>query len=133
MPEIVGQKMSDFTPLAAEEKEYFFGDGEGSVVTVGKVSQGGTDVNRLVKLSDIKGDVQQQVDWTEDDVESISYIRNKPTIPAAQIQANWTQEDITALDYIKNKPTGLGKGIKAGSGITITADENGVMVISKST
>lgn len=45
--------MSDYTPLANNEKEYFMGDGQGAVVTVGKVEQGGDNVNRLVKLSDL--------------------------------------------------------------------------------
>lgn len=39
MPEnIVPQKMSSYTPLTAAEKTYFFGEGEGSVVTVGDVA-----------------------------------------------------------------------------------------------
>lgn len=39
--------------------------------------------------------------------ESISYndLKDKPTIPAAQIQSDWNQSDNTAKDYIKNKPT----------------------------
>lgn len=45
--------MSDYTPLANNEKDYFMGDGQGAVVTVGKVEQGGDNVNRLVKLSDL--------------------------------------------------------------------------------
>jgi hypothetical protein len=48
-----GTKMSDYTPLANNEKEYFMGDGQGAVVTVGKVEQGGDNVNRLVKLRDL--------------------------------------------------------------------------------
>lgn len=51
-----GQKMSNYTPLASGEKDYFFGTGEGSVVAVGKVSSGQPNANRLVKLSDIVGD-----------------------------------------------------------------------------
>ena len=57
MPEnIVPQKMSSYTPLTAAEKTYFFGEGEGSVVTVGEVDAQSGKVNRLVKLSDIGGD-----------------------------------------------------------------------------
>ena len=48
--------MSLYTKLTAAEKDYFFGDGEGSVVTVGKVDAQGGKVNRLVKLSDIGKD-----------------------------------------------------------------------------
>lgn len=34
-----------------------------------------------------------------------SEILNKPTIPSAPVQANWTEPDINALSYIKNKPS----------------------------
>lgn len=33
--------MSSYTPLTAAEKTYFFGEGEGSVVTVGEVDYNG--------------------------------------------------------------------------------------------
>lgn len=48
--------MSSYTPLTAAEKTYFFGEGEGSVVTVGEVDAQSGKVNRLVKLSDIGKD-----------------------------------------------------------------------------
>jgi len=51
-----GKKMGDYTPLESNKKDYFFGDGEGGVVAVGKTEAGGTKTNRLVKLSDIVGD-----------------------------------------------------------------------------
>ena len=53
MSAIPGKKMSDFTPLEDNEKEYFMGDGEGSVLSLGKVAVGGNIVNRLVKIDDI--------------------------------------------------------------------------------
>ena len=31
-------------------------------------------------------------------------LRNKPTIPAAQVQSDWSQSDNTQVDFIKNKP-----------------------------
>lgn len=46
-----------------------------------------------------------QSDWNETDASSIAYIKNKPTIPDAQIQADWSQTTTTAKNYIKNKPT----------------------------
>ena len=52
---VAGKKMSQYTPLANDEKEYFLGDGEGAVVTVGETSASSGKVNRLVKLSDIGG------------------------------------------------------------------------------
>lgn len=51
-----GQKMGDYTPLAAGEKEYFLGNGEAGVVAVGKTSAGTAKTNRLVKISEIAGD-----------------------------------------------------------------------------
>ena len=46
-----------------------------------------------------------QSDWNESDTTSMAYIKNKPTVPDAQIQADWNQTTTTAKDYIKNKPT----------------------------
>lgn len=51
-----GKKMGDYTTLESNKKEYFFGDGEGGVVAVGKTEAAGSKTNRLVKLSDIAGD-----------------------------------------------------------------------------
>ena len=49
-----------------------------------------------------------QSDWNETDTTDLAYIKNKPTIPAAQIQSDWNQTNTSALDYIKNKPSQLG-------------------------
>ena len=46
-----------------------------------------------------------QADWNTSDSTMPSYIKNKPTIPGAQVQSDWNQSDNTAVDYIKNKPT----------------------------
>jgi len=56
-----GKKMGDYTPLESNKKAYFFGDGEGGVVAVGKTEAGGKKTNRLVKLSDIAGDTEWSV------------------------------------------------------------------------
>lgn len=48
---------------------------------------------------------QQQADWNQSDTTAKDYIKNKPTIPAAQIQSDWNQADNTKKDFIKNKPT----------------------------
>ena len=45
-----------------------------------------------------------QADWNQTTTTAADYIKNKPTIPAAQIQADWNQTTTTSLDYIKNKP-----------------------------
>lgn len=46
-----------------------------------------------------------QADWNESDNTKASYIKNKPTIPDAQIQADWDQSDSSKKDFIKNKPS----------------------------
>ena len=50
-------------------------------------------------------DAIQQADWNEADSTKPDFIKNKPTIPAAQVQADWNEADDTKPDYIKNKPT----------------------------
>ena len=46
---------------------------------------------------------QVNADWNASS--GVAQILNKPTIPAAQIQSDWNQSDNTAKDFIKNKPT----------------------------
>lgn len=46
---------------------------------------------------------QVNADWNASS--GVAQILNKPTIPAEQIQADWNQTTTTAKDYIKNKPT----------------------------
>ena len=59
------------------------------------------------QIAEAIGEIPPQVqsDWDESDSEALSYIQNKPEIPAAQVQADWDESDSTAVDYIKNKPT----------------------------
>lgn len=45
-----------------------------------------------------------QSDWSQGSSGSQDFIKNKPSIPAAQIQSDWTQSNNASLDYIKNKP-----------------------------
>jgi hypothetical protein len=51
------------------------------------------------------GDVPAQVNADWNATSGVAEILNKPTIPAAQIQSDWTQANNAALDFIKNKPT----------------------------
>lgn len=46
---------------------------------------------------------QVNSDW--DAVSGVAQILNKPTIPDAQIQSDWNQTDTESKDFIKNKPT----------------------------
>ena len=50
------------------------------------------------------GSPQQQADWDQTNSQAVDYIKNKPTIPAAQVQSDWSQSDNTKVDFIKNKP-----------------------------
>lgn len=87
-----------------------------------------TQVNKLENIED-EAQVNVQSDWDVTDSSSDAFIKNKPTIPAAQvnadwdassgvaqilhkptipdaqIQSDWAQATTTAKDYIKNKPT----------------------------
>lgn len=49
--------------------------------------------------------VNVQADWDQTTTTADDYIKNKPTIPAAQIQSDWNQKDTESKDFIKNKPT----------------------------
>ena len=54
--------------------------------------------SNIARVSDIK-----QSDWNQSDSEAVDYIKNKPTIPSAQVQADWDQNDSSATDFIKNR------------------------------
>ena len=46
---------------------------------------------------------QVQSDWAETNTESVSYIKNKPTIPDAQVNSDWNAS--SGISQILNKPT----------------------------
>jgi len=46
---------------------------------------------------------QVQADWNESDNTSKAYIKNKPTIPAAQVNSDWNA--VSGVSQILNKPT----------------------------
>lgn len=46
--------------------------------------------------------IQVQSDWAETDTESVSYIKNKPTIPDAQVNSDWNAN--SGISQILNKP-----------------------------
>lgn len=45
---------------------------------------------------------QVQSDWAETNTESVSYIKNKPTIPDAQVNSDWNAT--SGISQILNKP-----------------------------
>lgn len=46
---------------------------------------------------------QEQADWNQSDNTKVDYIKNKPTIPAAQVNADWNAD--SGVAQILNKPT----------------------------
>lgn len=46
---------------------------------------------------------QKQADWNQNDISQVDYIKNKPTIPAAQVNSDWNA--ISWVAEILNKPT----------------------------
>ena len=56
-------------------------------------------------IYNIEGTDNVQADWNQSDSSADDYIKNKPTIPAAQVQSDWNEADSTSLAYIANKPT----------------------------
>lgn len=48
---------------------------------------------------------QIQSDWTQTDNTKVDFIKNKPPLAAAQLQTDWNISDNTSLAYIKNKPS----------------------------
>lgn len=45
---------------------------------------------------------QVQSDWAETNTEAVSYIKNKPTIPDAQVNSDWNAT--SGISQILNKP-----------------------------
>jgi hypothetical protein len=66
-------------------------------------ANGPDSTNPFATMADVVGGGQVNSDWNA--VSGVAEILNKPTIPAAQIQSDWTQTNNALLDFIKNKPT----------------------------
>lgn len=72
------------------------------------------------------GGVPVQADWTQQDNAQPDYIKNKPSIPDAQVQSNWTESNSSSKAFILNKPTT--KPIVAGTGIVITETASEIII-----
>jgi hypothetical protein len=72
------------------------------------------------------GGVPVQADWTQQDTAQPDYIKNKPSIPDAQVQSNWTESNSGSKAFILNKPTT--KPIVAGNGISITETATEIII-----
>ena len=57
---------------------------------------------RLLILGKSGSGTQVQSDWAETDTEAVSYIKNKPTIPDAQVNSDWNAQ--SGISQILNKP-----------------------------
>lgn len=64
-----------------------------------------TTMQNLINSFDPNAEENVQSDWAQTNTSSDDYIKNKPTIPAAQIKVDWNQTDPTKIDCIVNKPT----------------------------
>ena len=86
-----------------------------------------TDSQGAITISSAgAGGLPVQADWSQQDSTQLDYIKNKPTIPAAQVQSNWTEQDNTSKSFILNKPTT--KSIVAGTGINITETATEIII-----
>src|SRR5437879_5187808 len=91
----------------ADIGEFFMNTGTGAlfICTNGGVAiqtwQSTTNINVVLNLIA----AIPQANWTQATPTSSDYIKNKPSIPSAQIQSDWTQGSSGSLDFIKNKPS----------------------------
>jgi hypothetical protein len=70
-------------------------------------NQSNTSASNYIKNKPTIPPAQIQSDWAQSNSAIVDFIKNKPTIPAAQIQSDWTQTNTSSLDYIKNKPAAM--------------------------
>lgn len=84
------------------------------------------DVGQITISSAGAGGVPVQADWTQQDNAQPDYIKNKPSIPDAQVQSNWTESNSSSKAFILNKPTT--KPIVAGNGISITETATEIII-----
>ena len=83
-------------------------------------------VGQITISSTGAGGVPVQADWTQQDNAQPDYIKNKPSIPDAQVQSNWTETSTSSKAFILNKP--VTKPIVAGNGISITETATEIII-----
>lgn len=84
-----------------------------------------TIVDNVISATGGGSFTQVQSDWNETDPSAVSYIQNKPTIPAAQVNSDW--DAVSGAAQILNKPT-----IPSGNQLlpdATSADENKVLTV----
>lgn len=74
--------------------------------------------------------IQQQVDWNQTDTTAVDYIKNKPTIPAAQVNSDWNAQ--SGVAQILNKPTipSIWTGTQAQYNAIATKDPDTIYIIT---
>lgn len=86
-----------------------------------------TDAQGQITISSTgAGGVPVQADWDQQDNAQPDYIKNKPTVPAAQVRSDWAEIDSSSKAFILNKPTT--KPIVAGTGIVITETASEIII-----
>lgn len=83
-------------------------------------------VGQITISSTGAGGVPVQADWTQQDNAQPDYIKNKPSIPDAQVQSNWTESNSSSKAFILNKP--VTKPIVAGNGISINETATEIII-----
>lgn len=104
LPEVEKQEQSDWEENDATKKSYIKNKPEinnGTLtITVGGNSYTFTANQKTNQNIEIPA--QEQSDWEEADSTKKSFIKNKPTIPEAQVNSDWNSE--TGVSRILNKP-----------------------------
>lgn len=83
-------------------------------------------VGQITISSTGAGGIPVQADWNQQNNAQPDYIKNKPSIPAAQVQSNWSESNSSSKAFILNKPTT--KPIVAGTGIQITETASEIII-----
>ena len=80
-----------------------FSNGQALKVAMVKDADNGPDTTLDIPAGGGGSFTQEQADWNQSDDTAVDYIKNKPTIPAAQVNADWDATEGVA--EILHKPT----------------------------
>jgi len=106
----------DLNPVVIDVADIGGGAGEDNVQS--DWNQTDNEEDDFIKNKPTIPAAQVSSDWNA--TEGVEEILNKPAIPAAQIQSDWGQADDGVVDFIKNKPT---LGTAAAKDVGTGADE----------
>lgn len=120
------QVQSDWAESTATEPDYIKNKPTVKQIVAGANVTINESNSQITISSTGAGGVPVQADWTQADSNQPDYIKNKPTIPTAQVQSNWTEADTASKSFILNKP--VTKPIVAGNGIVITETATEIVI-----